>query len=422
MAPSQPGPRTTHWPIMRLSADCASDQGRRARNEDAAALQQSDTDVLGVIADGVGGGLDGDQFSQLAVRTILANAPIGAPSPDLAGAVQRALGAAHGLRQREPAYASSGSTLVVASVRLCEAGAQATVVSIGDSRAYLVDAAGAIYQLTRDHTYAEALIRTGMPAGHARSHPHAPRLTHVLGADLHFDQIPEVAVRTLLRPGDRLILCTDGVSKVLVEADMARLVARTAPYRATQRLISAALGAGAQDNVTALVIACDYVPRHTGWRISLGLVVALLLALGAFLSARVGSWPPGTTPSASPRSQVNATVTALPPVTLTPPPTAATAAPTSTAAPTETPTSTPTQTPVPTRKPQPAPTASLAPTQENVDTPLPPAPPPGSDPATSEAQPPLGSPLPTVATPEPSAPATPPPPTEPASPTATPAP
>ena len=124
----------------------------------------------------------------------------------------------------------------------------------GDSRAYLLRGS-ALTRITRDHSLVQALVETGqISEAEADHHPQANVITRAVGAGV--EQI-ELEKRTgQLQAGDRLLLCSDGLSKTLPEALLAELLAGD-DETAAERLVTAALMAKVIDNVTAVTIDFD---------------------------------------------------------------------------------------------------------------------------------------------------------------------
>jgi protein phosphatase len=142
-----------------------------------------------------------------------------------------------------------GSTVVVALVR----GRQALVAHMGDSRAYLLRG-GRLEPVTQDHSYLQELLACGEitpdEAAAAVSNGGPTRFVGMWGE-------PVADVRPLeLRPGDRLLLCSDGLTGMLRDQQLQTILTETpAPADACRRLIDAANAAGGKDNITALVLA-----------------------------------------------------------------------------------------------------------------------------------------------------------------------
>ncbi|MFV9506851.1 MAG: PP2C family protein-serine/threonine phosphatase [Oscillochloridaceae bacterium umkhey_bin13] len=363
MTASRPSPRSqpTQPRMSQLRYSTVTEQGHRPRNEDAVAATAGDYgDLLAIVADGMGGGIDGKRFSDSAVDRVQATffsstATDGATR--LAEAVRAALRDLHALRQSDPRYLGSGTTLVCAYVRPLSSGAEVTYLHVGDSPIYYVQAATrTARKLTTDHTYAEALIRAGTPPAEAEAHVQAEQLTHVLGADLVLEQIPGYGgQRTIiLRPNDRLVLCSDGISKLLSLRELTELTLAHPPDQAANQLVQRALRNGSKDNLTALVIHCapatPPIPQFVLWI----LVAVVLLALIGGGTAVAQTWLGATSttpPSVNPLNTVTPlppTATGLPSPTIDP---ALTPEPTSTGGPSITPTATPTNTPTLTPSP-----------------------------------------------------------------------
>jgi len=128
----------------------------------------------------------------------------------------------------------------------------------GDSRAYLLRG-GRFRQLTRDHSLVQELFDSGaISATEAVHHPSANIITHAIGADvLELDKVTD-----RLLPGDRFLLCSDGLFKALPEPELARILAAEDDL-AAERLLRAALAQQADDNVTAVAVEASQAPD---WR------------------------------------------------------------------------------------------------------------------------------------------------------------
>ena len=129
----------------------------------------------------------------------------------------------------------------------------AFVGHVGDSRAYLLRA-GAIAQLTRDHTLAQDLVDQGMlSAEQARTSRNRHALTNVLGVD---QPEPDVIALTPA-PGDLFILCSDGLTEHVSDEDLAVVTSSHPPSEVPQRLVDLANERGGSDNITVLLVACS---------------------------------------------------------------------------------------------------------------------------------------------------------------------
>jgi len=173
--------------------------------------------------------------------------------PRAAGEVRRALaGLSAEVRAegaRRPGRGWLGATVVLAVVR----GRQALLAHLGDSRIYL-HRGGRLEPLTRDHTLLNEMIDRGEVT------PERARGLRATGGPSRFVGMfgeAEADTRLLdLRPGDRLLLCSDGLTAMLSDAQIAGLLGQfPEPAEACRRLVEAANAAGGEDNVTALVVA-----------------------------------------------------------------------------------------------------------------------------------------------------------------------
>ncbi|HUQ17245.1 MAG TPA: protein phosphatase 2C domain-containing protein [Candidatus Saccharimonadales bacterium] len=260
-----------------------SDTGRvREGNEDRWLARRYARTVLLAVADGVGGTSGGEIASSVAVETLASSfaAPRTKESARtaLANAVQRANDAVL-RRGAELGHPQAASTLVAVAIR----GREACVANIGDSRAYLIRR-GSSRQITTDHA--------GGPAS---------SITRFVG-DARGVQ-PDIFVETL-QPGDRLVLCSDGLTRNVSDAEIAARASGSDPSRAAEELVALANDRGGQDNVTVLI----YPARGTGAaraNIGTAILVGLLIVgvAGALTAAVIGTTPgivPGVAPGPGP--------------------------------------------------------------------------------------------------------------------------
>jgi protein phosphatase len=156
-----------------------------------------------------------------------------------------------------PEVSGMGTTLTMAF----QLGVQLCVVHVGDSRAYLLRD-GSLHQITEDHTVTADLVRSGaIRQDEVAAHPLRHVITNVVGGrELGVD----VEAHALeVRPGDRLLLCSDGLTEVVTnEAIAAALAAEPEPERAAKMLLAQANDAGAPDNVTLVIARFDHERRQ----------------------------------------------------------------------------------------------------------------------------------------------------------------
>lgn len=233
---------------MRWDAAARTDRGlRRARNEDAFALH-ADAGVY-AVADGMGGHAAGDVASRIAVETLeraVAAAP-GAVPERLADSVRDANRAIREHADANPETAEMGTTLT--ALALADAGF--VIAHVGDSRCYRLRE-DALEQLTTDHTWVQAQVDAGiLSPEQARHHPFGSVLLRSLGS------ADDVEVDTLsgpVRPGDLFLLCSDGLTGMVDDADLAAMLRQPIPLDAlAEQLVEAANLRGGVDNITVVL-------------------------------------------------------------------------------------------------------------------------------------------------------------------------
>jgi PPM family protein phosphatase len=228
---------------MRVAA--ISDVGRvRKNNEDSGYAGEH----LVMIADGVGGAAAGDLASTVAVETIrrIDVTPESDLLEILAGAVHRANDRIGELVDEDPAVEGMGTTLTAALFD----GDQIALAHIGDSRGYLFRD-GTLTQLTIDHTWVQSMVDDGeITAEQARVHAHRNVILKVLqGRDT--DE-PDLSLHEM-RDGDRLLLCSDGLSDYVDPERIEQLAGVEPLEQVASNLVQLALEAGAPDNVSVVV-------------------------------------------------------------------------------------------------------------------------------------------------------------------------
>jgi serine/threonine protein phosphatase PrpC len=221
---------------------------RRAVNEDAF-LTRSDAGIW-AVADGVGGHTAGDVASALVTQRLADCDAAGDLAARADGAERALLGANAALLElsRSAEAARTISTTVVALV----AGADAfTCLWAGDSRAYLARE-GRLAQLTKDHSLVQQLVDLGeLDPAEAATHPNANIITRAVGgaAVLKVDRVSGD-----IRPGDVFLLATDGLTRLVSEAELAERLGAADLEAEADRLIDLCLARGAPDNVTFVIL------------------------------------------------------------------------------------------------------------------------------------------------------------------------
>ena len=236
--------------MLRI-ADHASktDVGRqRHTNED----NFYDEPPLFAVADGMGGAQAGEVASEMAIDQFVAERETEAPAEEqleqIAKAANRKI---WDMAQADSRHAGMGTTLTAAMVD----GQSVAVGHVGDSRLYLFRR-GEIERMTRDHSLVEEFVRQGkLTPEQAEKHPQRSVITRALG--------PESAVevdtfRIPARDGDVFLLCSDGLSGMVSDADLERILAEAGSLdEAAARLVEAANDNGGRDNITAVLFRLE---------------------------------------------------------------------------------------------------------------------------------------------------------------------
>jgi protein phosphatase len=226
-----------------------TDVGRQRRgNEDSSYASAP----VFVVADGMGGAQAGEVASQMVIEAFSAGLPEdGSPEERLSVVVQKANQEIHSRSHSEAASAGMGTTVTAAYLD-----EDAVVLAhVGDSRGYLLRD-GELSRLTEDHSLVEELLRGGkLTEEEALEHPQRSVITRALG----IEPIVEIDTWTYpLRPGDVVLLCSDGLTSMISEQQVQELLV-SAPDLATaaDRLIDAANEAGGRDNITVLLFRVE---------------------------------------------------------------------------------------------------------------------------------------------------------------------
>jgi protein phosphatase len=251
---------------MRLTWAAATDPGlRRSANEDSYCARPD----LGlfVVADGMGGHAAGEIASRLAVETIEAviagDAPRPAPTSQNNADTDPGLG--RGVALMRTAFLAAneriaravheesklrGMATTASGLRL-EQGALPVVAHVGDSRIYVLRG-HTLSRVTQDHSWVEEQVRAGvLDAAAARQHPWRSVVTRALNGagDTRVDAFPFA-----LLAGDRVLLCSDGLSSVVADEHIAEILGRDDPASACRELIAVANRQGGPDNITVVVL------------------------------------------------------------------------------------------------------------------------------------------------------------------------
>ena len=252
----------------------------RPHNEDSYLVQSP----LFCVCDGMGGHAAGEVASSIAVETIAKTAPQSADAARLAAAVEAANAAVIEAALNGLGKPGMGCTATCAYIE----NDTLAIAHVGDSRAYLLHE-GTLIRVTRDHSYVEELVDAGeITADEARVHPNRSVITRALGSDpaMYADHF------TLhIEEGDRLILCSDGLSSMIPDSDIENIATQSSTAQiCVDNLVDAALAAGGHDNVTVVVVDLvdDGVMREAQRVRRRNITIAAILALVFVLAA--GIW------------------------------------------------------------------------------------------------------------------------------------
>lgn len=248
---------TEHIPAVRHGA--ATDVGLvRATNEDSMLARPP----VFAVADGMGGHSGGDVASRIAVEELGRLVDDGTtPTRDAVGAAlaraqARLADYTRAQRDTQPRW-YSGTTVVVASVLDEGAGPSWLVANLGDSRAYVLSG-GRLRQVTTDHSVVQELVDSGqITPEEAATHPERSVITRALGGSTRVE--PDYFTLPVAEV-DRLLLCSDGITGMLDDDDVAEVLREVGdPQEAADLLVRRAVEAGGIDNATAVVAELEAV-------------------------------------------------------------------------------------------------------------------------------------------------------------------
>ncbi len=227
-----------------------TDTGRqRSANEDSLFVRAP----VFVVADGMGGAQAGEVASKAAADSFDRELPAGPPERVLEETIEAANRTIHEHARNDPDLAGMGTT-ITATIVDPEA-EEVAIGHVGDSRAYRLRA-GKLERLTRDHSLVEEMRRKGqLTDAQAEDHPQRSIITRALGPE------PEVVVDLQTVPaqaGDVFLVCSDGLTTMLGDEQIARLLSRATSMQSTVRaLVDEANRAGGRDNITVIAFRLE---------------------------------------------------------------------------------------------------------------------------------------------------------------------
>ena len=247
----------------------------RDHNEDSLVVAPP----LYVVADGMGGHAAGEVASEIAVEVLAERAPKTLDPEALARAVEEANLAIINAARIGEGRKGMGTTCTAAMLE----DERLIIAQVGDSRAYLMHN-GKLQQLTRDHSLVADLVEAGeITPAQARIHPQRSAITRALGSDPRTQpDMYEINVEA----GDRLLLCSDGLSSMLEDDEIQTIMNRTDdPQLCAAQLVNGAIAAGGSDNVTVIVVNITGLAEVRTRRIArktkfmAGFIIVLLIAI-----------------------------------------------------------------------------------------------------------------------------------------------
>ena len=230
----------------------------RKMNQDAYEIQQLDRNtLLCVVCDGMGGAKSGniasslavDVFSQEIQRTWTANMEWDKADQILKSAVKLANFTVYDQAMQFEEFDGMGTTLVAAFIR----GRKASIVNVGDSRAYRINQNG-IRQITKDHSVVQMMVDRGeLTAEMAKHYPGKNLITRAIGTET---MVLCDVYRLEMNKGDFVLLCSDGLSNMMDDQEILFEVAHGVnKQHCCKRLLDIAISRGSPDNVTAVLMS-----------------------------------------------------------------------------------------------------------------------------------------------------------------------
>lgn len=248
---------------MKIEFFGQTDVGKkREKNEDCLVVEESLS--LFMVADGMGGHLGGEYASRLAVKTVeesirkLKEDPesalpseLGFDASDPGGQLKYALRLAsqriYDEANHNPSRRGMGTTAVILLIR----DDKGFIAHVGDSRAYLIRN-GEIRQLTADHSLVAEQLRAGIiTENEFKNHKFKNIITRSVG--FQYDVEIDLLIRDL-EVGDRFLLCSDGLTNLVEDTDILKMMSKNGPKAACQKLVDLANKNGGDDNVTVIAV------------------------------------------------------------------------------------------------------------------------------------------------------------------------
>ncbi len=249
---------------MKLAGNTDIGKQRSENQDHFCAGQFSNSDGFALVCDGMGGAQGGATASAMAcnnMRAHLLTAPnecvLGFEKSFLDKMMEEANLEVFQTASNQQELAGMGTTAVCALVK----DNQAFISHVGDSRCYLLRD-GILVQLTRDHSYVQGLVDYGtITPEEAETHPQRGAITRALGVEHRVE--PDFTCITVV-PTDILVLCSDGLSRMLSSGEMESILKQEAFDEIPNKLIAAANDKGGLDNITVVLLAVETMEAAHG--------------------------------------------------------------------------------------------------------------------------------------------------------------
>lgn len=263
--PEDGGNYEHQWSGNFLQAHFLSDVGKkRSHNEDSCIFCAPDDETLSrergilfAVADGMGGASAGEFASRLALQVLTERHYVSTESnipESLRSALEQANRQIFEEGENNPEYHGMGTTVSAVLVM----GDCAYVAQVGDSRVYLARADGSFKQITDDHSLVAEQVRNGyISEEEARTHSLKNLITRAVGIK---DSVKVDLFAMRLRKGDTILICSDGMSNLIKDDEISRLLTRDNLQAAARVLVGRALEEGGSDNITAVLIRVSEIP------------------------------------------------------------------------------------------------------------------------------------------------------------------
>lgn len=244
-----------------------TDLGRiRENNEDKYEFfQPDDIEILALkgsfygVADGMGGHSAGQIASELALKNTISSY-YADDSPLLIQSIKSAISQANGIIYETARAISERAGMGTTITALVIRGEQAYIAQVGDSRCYLLRDKK-IRQITEDHSWVQEQIKRGaLTQEEALSSPYKNVITRSLG------NTPSVDIDVFeedIEEGDKFLLCSDGLSGLVSDDEMQKILIKSSPSQASWELVNLALDRGGNDNVTVLIVEVKDIIKET---------------------------------------------------------------------------------------------------------------------------------------------------------------